>query len=95
MADLELHLHEPKDEAQLEAEKLTEDADLRWLVGDVHGRRIARRFIERSGIWRTSYTGDALSTVYREGERNVGLAFLGRLMRAAPDAAARLVTGQD
>jgi hypothetical protein len=95
MSDLELHLHEPRDEADADNAKLTEDADLRWLVGDPRGRRIARRLLERSGIWRPSFTGDALNTAFREGERNVGLRFTAVLLRAAPEAAARIIAGQD
>jgi hypothetical protein len=92
---LELHLHESPSEADLEAEALTEDADLRWLMGDPRGQRIARRLLERSGVWRTSYTGEALSTAFREGERNVGHAHLGKFLRAAPEATARIIAGQD
>jgi hypothetical protein len=72
VSDLELHLHEPADPAETEEAALTEDADLRWLMGDPRGRRIARRLIERSGIFRLSFTGDAESTAFREGERNAG-----------------------
>jgi hypothetical protein len=93
MSDFELNLH---DEPILdEAEALTEQSDLKWLMGDPRGRRIARRFLERSGVWRLSYSGEAINTAFREGERNVGLRLLGQLLRAAPEATARLIAGQD
>ena len=95
MDHLELSLHEVPDEAEATADALTEDSDLRWLIGDPRGRRIARRYLDRSGIFRLSFTGDAVGTAFREGERNAGLLFLGRLMRAAPETAARIIAGQD
>lgn len=95
MSEFELHLHEPQSDAEGEANKLTEDADLRWLVGDPRGRRIARRFLERSHIFALSYTGDPLSMSFREGERNAGLRFMGCLLQAAPEVAARILAGQD
>lgn len=95
MSDLELHLHEPSTEAEAEADRLTEDADLRWLMGDPRGRRIARRLLTEGGVFRLSYTGEPVSTAFREGERNAGLRLLGRLLRAAPEATARIMAGQD
>lgn len=95
MSDLELDLHDAPDEAHLETERLTEDADLNWLMSDPRGRRIARRLLDRSGIWRSSFTGEPMSTAFREGERNAGLTLLGKLLNAAPEATARVIARQD
>jgi hypothetical protein len=95
MSDLELHLHEAPDEAQAEADALTEDADLKWLMSDPRGRRIARRLLDRSGIWQPSFTGDALSSAFREGVRNAGLGLLAKLSQAAPGETARVLARQD
>jgi hypothetical protein len=94
MSDLELPLHEPRDEAEAETARLTEDADLKWLMGDPRGRRIARRLLERSWLWSSTFTGDALGSAFREGERNVGLKLLARLIEAAPEATARIIAGK-
>lgn len=95
MSDLELHLHEPPDEAQAEADALTEDADIRWLMGDPRGRRIARRLLTRGGVFQLSYTGEPFGTAFREGARSAGLSLLGTLLRSAPEATARILAGQD
>lgn len=95
MDHLELSLHEPPSDAEREAEKLTEDSDLRWLIGDPRGRRIARRIFERTGIFRSSFTGEPVSTAFREGTREAGLVFLSKLMSAAPETTAKILAGQD
>ena len=94
MSDLELPLHEAP-EADAEGKKAQEIGDFRWLMGDPRGRRIARRLLEQAGIWRSSYTGEPLGTAHREGERNVGLKLMTSLLEAAPEATARIISGQD
>jgi hypothetical protein len=71
-----------------------EEADLKWLVADPRGRRIVRRQLERSGIWRSSFTGDALNTAYREGERNGGLRLLAQITRHAPERLVEILTAK-
>lgn len=93
MDHLELHLHDETEEPNLD--QLTRDADLKWLMGTPQGPRIVRGLFDRTGLWRMSFTGEPLSSAFREGERNVGLGLLARLMRAAPEETARLVAGQD
>lgn len=56
-----------------------EASDWRWLMGEKRGRRIAWRFLEKCGLYRSSFTGNS-ATFFNEGERNVGLKILGILM---------------
>jgi hypothetical protein len=95
MSNLELQLHEPADDREVELQKAQSEADFKWLMADPRGRRIARRLLEQSGIWRLSYTGDAISTAFHEGERNGGLRLMAGLLQAAPEATARIIAGQD
>ena len=88
------HSEEGEASADRELAELTEEADLKWLVADPRGRRIARRLLERSGVFRSSFTGEALSTSFREGERNVGLGFLALVTRHAPEGLAELMNGK-
>jgi hypothetical protein len=64
---------------QLEAE--SEAKDVYWLMSDRGGRRIMYRLLERAGVYTGSFTGEALGTVYGEGKRAVGLAYLDILSR--------------
>lgn len=66
-----------------DAEKL--DAALRWLFDDEKGRRIAWWLLEETHVFRTSMTGNS-QTFFLEGERNIGLKVLDRLMTISPSA---------
>lgn len=52
---------------------LTEEDDYRWLLSTERGRRLAWRILGLTGMNRPSFTGDATTTFFREGERNIGL----------------------
>lgn len=57
----------------------------RWLLDDEKGRRIAWALLEETHVFRTSMTGNS-QTFFLEGERNIGLKVLDRIMTTAPDA---------
>lgn len=59
--------------------------DLRLICATEHGRRFIWRLIEQSGVWRTTYTGEALSAAFAEGKRNTGLKVFSDVMEACPD----------
>jgi hypothetical protein len=63
----------------------TEQSDVRWLIADPRGRRIVRGLLERAGVFRSSFTNDALATAFREGERNAGLGLIALVMRHTPE----------
>jgi len=75
--------------------QLTEDSDLKWLMANAQGRRIARRWLSKAGVWRLSFSGDAATTAFNEGQRNVGLALLAGILRIAPERLADLMTEDD
>lgn len=84
----------PPSQERIIAEQ-TEDSDFKWLMTDQRGRRIMRRLLERTGVFRVSFTGDAQTTAFREGERNVGLEMIAQVQRHAPDRLASILTGKD
>lgn len=47
-----------------------------WLMSGPRGRRIVWRALERAGVFRTSYSSDALAMAFAEGARNEGLRLL-------------------
>ena len=59
--------------------------DLRLICETEHGRRFIWRLIEQAGVWRTTYTGEALSAAFAEGKRNTGLKVFSDVMEACPD----------
>jgi hypothetical protein len=72
--------------AQLEVD------DLHWLMGDVRGRRFVWRLLKRTGIYQTSFTGEALSMAFKEGGRNVGLGLLDEVMQHCPKRLSEMQT---
>lgn len=70
--------------AKMVADQQLED-DMRWLMGDGRGRRLVWRWLGDGGIFRPSFTGDALQTAFREGERNRALALLADVMQCCPE----------
>lgn len=69
--------------AQLAAQ--TEVDDLLWLMSDKRGRRFMWRLLSESGIYRTSFSTEALHMAFNEGQRNRGLALVGSVMQHCPD----------
>ena len=74
---------EAEQRAQLQEEQ--EAADLQWLLSHAAGRRIARGFLERAGVFRLSFSPDPLATAFAEGGRNEGLRLLNQIHMHAPD----------
>lgn len=69
-----------------EALAAARDADsLKWLMADARGRHFMRRLLERSGIFRSSFSQDAGVMSFREGERNVGLSLLAQITEHTPE----------
>jgi hypothetical protein len=54
------------------------------------GRRFVWRYLDRMGLWRTSFTGDRQGTDFREGMRNIALMLWGDLQKACPELLLRM-----
>lgn len=61
------------------------DEDMKWFMGAKRGRRIAYRILDRSGVFRSSFTGNS-ETFFREGMRNVGLILLNQIHEVVPES---------
>ena len=55
----------------------TEEADLKWLMGNKRGRRIAWRLLDQAGVFRSSFSTIAMQMAFNEGFRNYGNRMLG------------------
>ena len=75
-----------RESAQLKARlrQETEEADYRCLMSTVQGRRIVWRMLERAGVFRSSFSSDAMAMAFNEGNRNSGLALLATVSNLSP-----------
>lgn len=55
-----------------------EVADLRVLMGTAAGRRFMWRLLEKTGLYKSSMTGNS-QTFFLEGQRNIGLYLLAQV----------------
>ena len=83
---------EQSDERQRLAIEQEKD-DFKWLMGSKRGRRIVWRLLERTGVFRTSFTGNS-ETFFREGQRNVGLMLMAQIHEVCPDQYALMLKEQ-
>ena len=60
--------------------------DIKWLMGNRQGRRIVWRQLDRAGVYRTSFGGNADTTNFNEGQRNMGLMLIADIHAHAPEA---------
>lgn len=72
-------------------EDLNIDQDVKWLMADRRGRRVVRRLLSKSGVFRSSFQGDGLNTAFAEGGRNVGLYMLALVQSHCPDRLAEVL----
>jgi hypothetical protein len=61
-----------------------EAVDLKWLMSDARGRRFVWRLLEKSGMYRTSFTGNS-ETFFREGMRNFGIMLTSLINEHCPE----------
>lgn len=64
---------------QLDAE--AERDELLWLMSDKRGRRFMHRLLTRSGLYLSSFTGDALSMAFQEGLKQEGRHQMNQITR--------------
>ncbi len=56
------------------------------------GRRFLWRMLdEATGLFGASYAGEANATLYREGQRSIGIALMTELQRVVPGDYARMI----
>lgn len=63
-----------------------DDDDLVWLMDSKRGRRIVWRSLERAGVFRISFSTNAMSMAFAEGLRNDGIRLLLQIHTLCPDA---------
>jgi hypothetical protein len=61
-------------------------SDWRFVLGDKRGRRVVWGLLEKAGVFKVSYSPEALQMAFNEGGRNIGLGILAAISEHAPDA---------
>jgi len=72
-----------EEKAKLAARKEAED--IKWLMSTARGRRIANSLLQQAGVFRLSFSTDALQMSFNEGNRNTGLRLLAAITEHCPN----------
>jgi hypothetical protein len=80
-------------EAQ-ERERLLLKAQYQWLMSNKQGRSLMYMQLGRAGIWRSSFSTDALAMAFAEGQRQTGLLLLSDLQTFCPDLCVQMMQEQ-
>jgi hypothetical protein len=71
-----------------------EISDLCKVMGSKEGRRFMWRQLSDAGVYRISFSSDALQMAFNEGNRNSGVKLLNDLMTACPQHYASMLDEQ-
>lgn len=85
------------DEAQEKAARLAVEqlkGDARAVMASHEGRRFVWYLLEQFGIYRTSYSREALAMAYNEGRRSAGLQLMDIVSIYCPEQYVKMTTDQ-
>ena len=51
-------------------DRQNEEADVKWLMSQKRGRRMVWRFLDQAGVFRSSFSTNAMQMAFAEGNRN-------------------------
>jgi len=68
-----------------------EDDDLKWLMNSRRGRKVVWGILERAGVYRVSFSINALEMAFAEGRKNEGLRTLDRIHTVCPQLYAPMI----
>lgn len=63
----------------------SEEADVKWLMASKRGRRIVWRLLDQSGVFRLSFSTNAMQMAFAEGNRNFGNRILALIHAQSPE----------
>lgn len=63
----------------------TEEADVKWLMSSKRGRRMVWRLLDQAGVFRLSFSTNAMTMSFQEGNRNYGLRLLSLIHSLCPE----------
>src|SRR5258707_13595244 len=83
--DPELARAQKRESKAAKAKAAQDDAAVQSIMASPGGRAWMLDQLEFCTVFHTTFTGDALSSAFKEGRRTVGLRLLAGIMRACPD----------
>jgi hypothetical protein len=63
----------------------TDESDFKWLMSSKRGRRVVWRLLDRAGIFRSSFSTNAMAMAFTEGQKNEGIRLLGQIHTLCPE----------
>lgn len=85
--DLDAAAERDEDKVKTAEQKLQEErTDWRHLLSSAQGRRIVWALLEQTGVYKVSFSPEALQMAFNEGGRNIGLGILAKVMLHEPAA---------
>lgn len=63
----------------------SEESDLKWLLSSRRGRRIVWRLLDQAGVFRSSFSQNAMQMAFNEGNRNYGQRTLAQIHTHCPE----------
>jgi hypothetical protein len=84
--DMEAMTERSKD-AATKARQLNKEIadDIKWLMKERRGRRVALRILEAAGVFQLSFNTNSMQMAFNEGRRSEGLRLLSQLHEHCPD----------
>ena len=79
-----VHKLKTERDKQRQAE-IVESDDIRWLMSNRRGRRVVWRLLERSGLYQSPFSLNAIEMAHRVGMQNEGRALLAVIETHAPE----------
>lgn len=82
-----------REQERAEAERATREEydrldrvnEIKWIMGNEIGRRFMWRILEQAGVFRSTFSNDALTMAFAEGNRNEGLRQLAMIHEVCPE----------
>lgn len=68
-----------------------EAEDIKWQMSSKRGRRIVNRLLQDAGVYRLSFSTNALQMSFNEGNRNTGLKLLAAITEHCPERYAEML----
>lgn len=68
--------------------------DVKWLMAHEQGRRIAHKLLEKAGVFRVSFSPNAMQMAFNEGHRNMGVFLLSEIHEVCPERYHQMIKEQ-
>lgn len=74
---------EKEKQARVAAKNAAED--IRWLMSNKRGRRVAWEWLSDAGVFRSTFNTNAMLMAFEEGKRSRGLKLMAHIVEVCPE----------